>query len=109
MRNLTDQEIVRREKATKIKELGIDPFGSRYDRTAYSEDLKEKYKDIPHDDFENINDCYKVAGRIMFIRKMGKASFFTIQDKKVKSKFIFLLMMLEKKPIIYLNQLTLAI
>ena len=43
MRNLTDQEIVRREKAAKIKELGIDPFGSRYDRTAYSEDLKEKY------------------------------------------------------------------
>ena len=84
MRNLTDQEIVRREKATKIKELGIDPFGSRYDRNAYSEDLKEKYKDIPHDDFENINDCYKVAGRIMFIRKMGKASFFTIQDKKGK-------------------------
>ena len=84
MRNLTDQEIVRREKAAKIKELGIDPFGSRYDRTAYSEDLKEKYKDIPHDDFENINDCYKVAGRIMFIRKMGKASFFTIQDKKGK-------------------------
>ena len=84
MRNLTDQEIVRREKAAKIKELGIDPFGSRYDRTAYSEDLKEKYKDIPHDDFENINDCYKVAGRIMFIRKMGKASFFTIQDKNGK-------------------------
>lgn len=84
MRNLTDQEIVRREKANKIKELGIDPFGSRYDRNAYSEDLKEKYKDIPHDDFENINDCYKVAGRIMFIRKMGKASFFTIQDKKGK-------------------------
>ena len=82
MRNLTDQEIVRREKVAKIKELGIDPFGSRYDRTAYSEDLKEKYKDIPHDDFENINDCYKVAGRIMFIRKMGKASFFNIQDRE---------------------------
>ena len=28
--------------SAKIKELGIDPFGSRYDRTAYSEDLKEK-------------------------------------------------------------------
>ena len=84
MRNLTDQEIVRREKAAKIKELGIDPFGCKYERNAYSEELKEKYKDIPHDDFENINDCYKVAGRIMFIRKMGKASFFTIQDKKGK-------------------------
>ena len=84
MRNLTDQEIVRREKAVKIKELGIDPFGSKYERNAYSEELKEKYKDVPHDDFEKINDCYKVAGRIMFIRKMGKASFFTIQDKMGK-------------------------
>ena len=33
---------------------------------------------------ENIDDIFTVAGRIMFIRKMGKASFFTIQDKTGK-------------------------
>lgn len=81
MREFTDQELIRREKANKLKELGIDPFGHRFERTAWSKDIKDKYIDIPHDDFESINDEFTVAGRIMFIRKMGKASFFTIQDK----------------------------
>ena len=81
MRELTEQELVRRNKKEKIEELGIDPFGHVFERTVFASDLKEKYKDIPHDDFENINDTYTVAGRIMFIRKMGKASFFSLKDK----------------------------
>ena len=80
-RNFTEQELVRREKAEKLRELGLDPFGHRYDREDYAKDIKEKYCDIDHDEFENMEDTAKVAGRIMFIRKMGKASFFTIQDK----------------------------
>ena len=80
-RNFTEQELVRREKAEKLKELGLDAFGQRYDKTDYAIDIKEKYKDVEHDQFESMNDTAKVAGRIMFIRKMGKASFFTIKDK----------------------------
>ena len=80
-RNFTEQELVRREKTEKLKELGLDPFGHRYDREDYAKDIKEKYQDVEHDAFENMDDTAKVAGRIMFIRKMGKASFFTIQDK----------------------------
>jgi len=84
MREFTDQELVRREKAEKLKELNLDPYGQRYDRTGFAEEIKAKYADVEHDEFENINDTYKVAGRIMFIRKMGKASFFSIQDKTGK-------------------------
>ena len=84
MREFTDQELIRREKAEKLREMGLDPYGNRFDRTAFNLDIKEKYKDIEHEEFENINDEYIVAGRIMFIRKMGKASFFTIQDKTGK-------------------------
>ena len=84
MREFTDQELIRREKAEKLKEMGLDPYGNRFDRTAYNLEIKEKYQDIDHEEFENINDEYTVAGRIMFIRKMGKASFFTIQDKTGK-------------------------
>lgn len=80
-RNFTDQELVRREKLEKIKDMGIDPFGHVFKRDAFSSDIKEKYKDIDHDAFENMDDKATVAGRIMFIRKMGKASFFTIKDK----------------------------
>lgn len=81
MRNLTEQEIVRRGKLEKLRELGLDPFGHRYDRSDYAADVVEKYKDVDHDKFEDMDDTAKVAGRIMFIRKMGKASFFTIKDK----------------------------
>ena len=80
-RNYTEQELVRREKAEKLKELGLDPFGHKYDREDFAKDIKEKYQDVDHDDFESMDDTAKVAGRIMFIRRMGKASFFTIQDK----------------------------
>ena len=84
MREFTEQELVRREKLNIYKELGIDPFGHKFERDAFNNEIKEKYKDIDHDEFENINDIYTVAGRIMFIRKMGKASFFSIQDKTDK-------------------------
>lgn len=80
-RTFTDQELVRREKAEKIKELGLDPYGQKFKRDAFAQDLKEKYKDVEHDAFENMQDTATVAGRIMFIRKMGKASFFSIKDK----------------------------
>lgn len=81
MRELTEQEVVRREKAEKLRELGLDPFGHRYERDSFAKDIKEKYADVDHDAFENMDDTARIVGRIMFIRKMGKASFFTIQDK----------------------------
>ena len=81
MREFSEQELVRRGKLEKFNELGIDPFGTRFDRDSYASELKEKYKDVEHEAFENMDDTAKVAGRIMFIRKMGKASFFSIKDK----------------------------
>ena len=80
-RKLSEQELVRREKAKNLRELGYDPFGQRYDRDSYAVQIKEKYKDISHDDLEAASYTVKIAGRIMFIRKMGKASFISIKDK----------------------------
>ena len=84
MRELTDQELVRREKAENIRNMGMDPFGQKFERTDFAKDIKEKYATVDHEEFENMTDTATVAGRIMFIRKMGKASFFTIQDKTEK-------------------------
>ena len=83
-RSFTEQELVRREKAEKLRSLGLDPFGDRYDRDSLANDIKEKYKDLTHEELESMDEHAKVAGRIMFIRKMGKASFFSIQDKSGK-------------------------
>ena len=40
MEELNDQQIVRREKMAALRELGIDPFGKRFERTANSQELK---------------------------------------------------------------------
>ncbi len=82
MEKLSEQEIIRRDKLAKYKELGIDPFGQKFDVTGHSVDIKNEYKDMSHEELEEKAIDVAVAGRIMFIRKMGKASFFAIQDKE---------------------------
>lgn len=84
MDNLSEQEIVRRNKLEKYKELGIDPFGQAFDVKNKSTEIKEKYKGYTHEELEEKHVEVSVAGRIMFIRKMGKASFFSIQDREGK-------------------------
>ena len=82
--NLSEQEIVRRGKLEKYRELGLDPFGQAFDQKNKSEEIKNAYKDFTHEELEEKNIEVAVAGRIMFIRKMGKASFFSIQDREGK-------------------------
>ena len=81
MREFSEQELVRRDKVEKLKDLGIDPFGHRFEITDFSKNIKDKYQDLSHDELEELHVNVAVAGRIMFIRKMGKASFFSIKDK----------------------------
>ena len=81
MREFSEQELVRRDKLNKIKELGIDPFGHKFEVTDFSLNIKERFQDKTHEELEELHEVVSVAGRIMFIRKMGKASFFTIKDK----------------------------
>ena len=64
MRELSEQEIVRREKAEKLRELGLDPFGHRYDREDYARDIVTKYADVDHDAFETMDDTAKVAAQM---------------------------------------------
>lgn len=78
---LSDQEIVRREKADKLRALGVDPFGQRFDRTHLSNQLRESYTGLSHDELEAQHVPAKIAGRVMAIRDMGKAAFIQIQDK----------------------------
>ena len=80
--NYTEQELVRREKASKLKEMGIDPFGSRFDYTHKSIEVRALADGKTNEELEANKIHVKLAGRIMFIRKMGKASFFSIKDKE---------------------------
>ena len=51
---LNDQQLIRREKMTALAEQGIDPFGKRFERTADSAQLKEKYSDKTKEELHEV-------------------------------------------------------
>lgn len=79
---LNDQQIVRREKMTALQEQGIDPFGKRFERTATSGQLKQKYADKSKEELHDLNEMATIAGRLMTKRGKGKTGFGHIQDKE---------------------------
>ncbi len=78
---LSEQEQIRRDKLAKYQELGIDPFGQKFDRTHTTKDIREEFKGNEHDALEEMHASVTIAGRVMAIRDMGKVAFLTIQDK----------------------------
>ena len=81
-RDLTEQEQVRRSKLEKYAKLGVNPFGQKFERTHSSVQVKNEYSNKTEEELANDKSEVTLAGRIRFIRKMGKASFFNIQDRE---------------------------
>ena len=80
--HLSEQEQIRRDKLTELYKLGIDPFPAPlYPVNITSSTIKQQYKGEENKaDFADV--C--LAGRIMSVRDMGKASFAVIQDSAGK-------------------------
>ncbi|HEU4632479.1 MAG TPA: amino acid--tRNA ligase-related protein, partial [Flavisolibacter sp.] len=75
--HLSEQEIVRREKLAELEKLGIDPYpAALYPVNNYSATIKSSFTEENKGDFTDV--C--LAGRIMSVRDMGKASFAELQD-----------------------------
>jgi len=62
---------VRREKLAKLRELGIDPYGARYEVSTTPADLRANFEE---------GKQVKIAGRIIALRDMGKSVFFQLGD-----------------------------
>ena len=63
----------RKEKLSKLKDLGFDPYPHKYERTHTSSEIKNNFKKLENKDVS-------ISGRVMALRKMGKASFIHIMD-----------------------------
>ena len=80
-KNLNDQELIRREKIEKLKERGVDPFGQAYKVSHHAEDIRRLCARKGSKAVDKLDLHVSFAGRIMAIRRMGKASFMKLQDK----------------------------
>ena len=81
MANLSEQEIIRREKLEKIRKLGINPYpADLYPVTHLSEQIKSNFIE---------DEKVVIAGRLMSRRIQGKASFAELLDSKGKIQIYF--------------------
>ena len=83
-RKFTDQELVRRQKLQELKDLGIDPFGQRFDVTAYTSDIRKNYSDKTAEELEESKPAVSIAGRIVAKRRKGKVCFMNLLDRDGK-------------------------
>ncbi len=70
MQNLSEQEIVRRQKLDEIKKI-CNPYPSKFETTHTIKEARE---------LSDGTQDVRIAGRMMFARKMGKLSFVRIRD-----------------------------
>ena len=76
--NLNELQKVRRNKLKDLQDAGKNPFEiTKYDVTHHSMQIKDHYEELEGQEVT-------VAGRMMFKRVMGKASFCNIQDLQGK-------------------------
>lgn len=99
---LSEQEIARRGSLEQLRQMGIDPYpAAEFPVTAWSDDIREQFVDLPNQKDEAGNDILDeegnpvrevataensrvvtIAGRMMGRRIMGKAGFAELQDSK---------------------------
>ncbi len=85
IRELSEQEIIRRESLSKLRAMGIDPYpANEYKISNSCKELKEGF----NPEINNFQDI-SVAGRLMGRRIMGKASFAEIQDESGRIQLYF--------------------
>ncbi len=78
---LSEQEIVRRKKLSRLRALGINPYPAGiYPVTTNSEAIKTTFKE---------GNSVVIAGRLMAINIQGKASFAQLQDSKGRIQVYF--------------------
>ena len=77
----SEQELVRRDKLKKIRDLGIDPYPAElFPVSDYSKEIKNNFQ---------IDKKVVISGRLMSRRIQGNASFAELQDSKGKIQLYF--------------------
>jgi len=72
---------IRRGKLDELRNLGVDPFGRKFERTHLARQILDAYDALETEELEAKQMSVSIAGRIMTKRVMGKASFAHIQDQ----------------------------
>src|SRR5438477_10577801 len=80
MDELNDQIEQRIKKLDRLRSLGIDPFGGKFDVKDSAPDVIARYGQAAKDALVRTPVPVSLAGRVTALRRFGKAAFASIQD-----------------------------
>jgi lysyl-tRNA synthetase class 2 len=78
----SEQAEVRKQKLAKLKDLGAVVYPNDFKPTHSASEIVARYSDASDEELNAAPGGLRIAGRIMAIRRMGKASFFHLQDRR---------------------------
>ncbi|BAU26163.1 lysyl-tRNA synthetase class II [Aneurinibacillus soli] len=81
LEELSEQEVVRREKLATLREKGFDPFGKKFERTYTAKEVLDKFAEVDKEVLAEQTNEVVIAGRMMAKRGQGKAGFAHLQDQ----------------------------
>jgi lysyl-tRNA synthetase class 2 len=78
----SEQAEVRKQKLAKLKDSGAVVYPNDFKPTDSASEIVARYGEASDEDLSAAPRDIRIAGRIMAIRRMGKASFFHLQDRR---------------------------
>ena len=80
--SIEDQIRLREEKARALRERGLHPYGNKVEVTTTTAHVREVHAADSAEQLEKEHSpTYSIAGRVMAIRTMGKATFLSLRDR----------------------------
>ncbi|MGH7163902.1 MAG: lysine--tRNA ligase [Nitrospiraceae bacterium] len=80
MDELNDQRQQRIKKLEELRSLGVNPFGTRFEATDRAGQLIQLHGKKTKEELERTAIRCRIAGRIVALRRFGKAAFAVLQD-----------------------------
>lgn len=80
MEELNEQRTLRIQKLETLRAMGVQPYGTRFDETHQIEPLAAAHGTKTKEELEENKIECRIAGRIVALRRFGKAAFASLQD-----------------------------
>ena len=89
MQDLNDQIQQRLKKLEELRAMGINPYGQRFEPTISAKDLHEQHSSTSGEELAKKKPRFAVAGRLLALRRFGKAAFAHLQEGSGKVQVYF--------------------
>lgn len=71
----------REAKAHSLAALGQNPYANDFTPDATAKEIHDRYSEKTREELASVESTYRLAGRVMAVRNMGKAAFLRLQDR----------------------------